>query len=78
MSAPGLHSRLPIVRMVHIRRLLMRGDLFTASSVAVELKTNPKTITRDIAFMREHLNYEITYSPKHHSFYGRPSALTTL
>lgn len=73
-----LNCRHPIYRMSYIRRRLLRGEPFTAATMARELETNPKTIYRDIDFMREFLNYDISYNAALRSFVGRPSVITTL
>jgi hypothetical protein len=73
-----LFSRTPIFRMAQIRRRLLRGDLFTAETLARELEADAKTIHRDIDFMREHLNYEISFNFEQRSYVGQPSVITTL
>lgn len=73
-----LDRRIPLFRMTQIRRKLLRGESFNAPMLAAELEVTPKTIFRDLYFMRDFLNYEIAYNPKTHSWEGKPSTITTL
>lgn len=71
-------TRPPLRRMAEIRRLLVRGELFNASTLAKEFEVSAKTIHRDIDFMREALGYEITWVAERCSFAGRPGVITTI
>ena len=77
MSAQ-VRNRAPLFRMTFIRRKILRSEPFTASSIAAELEVQPKTVHRDINFMRDCLNYDITYYPRLKTFAGRVPAMTTL
>ena len=73
-----MDSRPPILRMSRIRQKLLRGERFNASTLAAELEVSDRTITRDIDFLRTHLNYEISFDFAENSFHGQPSPITML
>lgn len=64
--------------MSFIRRKLLRGEPFNATTLAAVLEVSTKTIHRDLDFMRNALNYEFEYDAASNSFIGKPSVITTL
>jgi hypothetical protein len=76
--AMNLFTRSPIFRMAQIRRKLLSGEKFNATTLAGELEVSAKTIHRDIDFLRDFLNYEINFNGSINSFEGRPGNITTL
>ena len=71
-------TRIPMIRMIAIRRYLLRGDKFNAFTLAAELETTTKTIYRDINFMRDFLGYEINWDQSQLSYVGSPPPNTVL
>ncbi len=55
------HSRPPLERMLRIHQALVKGDYPNATRLASELEVIPKTIHRDIDFMRDRLDLPIAY-----------------
>jgi predicted DNA-binding transcriptional regulator YafY len=76
--SPKIQSRIPLLRMTYIRRAILRRVPFTAAEMAEQLETHPRTIERDIEFMRNWLGYEIQFDFKLNSYVGRVPAITTL
>ena len=69
----GFCSRPPLVRMARIHELLRHCRMVNCRSVADELEMSPRTIQRDIDFMRYQLDLPIDYDAKTHTFaYSRP------
>ena len=56
------YSRPPLERMMKIHAALQAGRFPKASDLAGELEVNPKTILRDIEFMRDRMNLPVEYS----------------
>lgn len=56
-----LTSRPPIVRMFQIHAALADGESVNCSTLALRLETCPKTIYRDLNFMRDRLRLPLTY-----------------
>ena len=57
-----LYSRPPLERMMKIHAALQAGRFPKASDLAGELEVNPKTILRDIEFMRDRMNLPVEYN----------------
>ena len=56
------YSRPPLERMMKIHAALQAGRFPKASDLAGELEVNPKTILRDIEFMRDRMNLPVEYN----------------
>src|SRR5690349_24995099 len=70
-----LHSRPPIARMMHVHSRLQSGRFPNCTKLAQELEVSPKTIQRDLEFMRYRLNLPIEYDQLHFGFhYTEPVA----
>jgi predicted DNA-binding transcriptional regulator YafY len=54
-------SRPPLARMMRIHDELQRGALTNCSRLARDLEVSPKTIMRDLAFMRDQLDLPLEY-----------------
>src|SRR5204863_6264221 len=54
-------SRPPLERMLRIHQALQSAKRPNASTLARELEVNPKSIHRDIEFMRDRLDLPIEY-----------------
>ena len=68
-------TRPPLARMARIHNLLNAGRAVTAVKVARELEVSPKTIARDLEYMRESLELPLEYEASEHTFrYRRPVA----
>jgi hypothetical protein len=61
-------SRPPLARMLRLHELLCQGEPVTCKRIAEELEVSPKTIHRDIEFMRDQLSLPIEYQPERHCF----------
>lgn len=62
-------SRPPLARMVRIHDLLQGGRLPNCTRLAQLLEVCPKTIQRDIEFMRDQLDLPIEYDAERHGFF---------
>jgi predicted DNA-binding transcriptional regulator YafY len=79
MSAPPrpgdepLRSRPPLERMLCIHRALQAGSYPNASTLARQLEVCPKSIHRDLEFMRDRLELPIKYHDRRFGyFYAEP------
>lgn len=61
-------SRPPLDRMMHIHRALANGSYPNATTLAVELEVTPKTIQRDLAFMRDRLELPIRWESRRNGY----------
>lgn len=73
-----IQSRIALLRMTYIRLLILRQVPFNAKTLAVELEVHPKTISRDIDFMKDFLNYEIHFDSERNTYFGTVPPVTTL
>jgi proteasome accessory factor B len=62
------HSRPPLARMIGIHELLQGGQKTNCRTLATLLEVSPKTIQRDIDFMRDQLGLPIEYDVTTHSY----------
>ncbi len=62
-------SRPPLARMTHIHGRIKRGRYPNCSQLAQDLEVVPKTIQRDIDFMRYQLNLPIEFDFRNNGFY---------
>jgi proteasome accessory factor B len=76
----SLLSRPPLERMLRIHQLLQVGGFPNATSLAREIEVTPKTIHRDLDFMRDRLNLPIAFDHSHNGFHytGEVSAFPTM
>ncbi|MBK1825958.1 helix-turn-helix transcriptional regulator [Haloferula rosea] len=63
------HTRRPFERMHRIHEAIAEGRLPNCSSLAKELEVTPKTVQRDITFMRDSFRLPLVYDKKRHGFY---------
>jgi proteasome accessory factor B len=56
-------------RFQHIQRKLQAGTYPNSASLAAELEVNPKTIKRDVEYMRDRLGFPIEYDAVRHGYY---------
>ena len=62
-------SRPPVARMLRIHELIQEGGHPNCFSLAAEFEVSPKTIQRDIDFMRDQLRLPLDYSALKRGFY---------
>src|SRR4051812_18167287 len=62
-------ARPPLERMQKLHRLIAAGKYPNCRSLAEELEVSPKTIQRDIDFMRDRMDYPIEYDPLRFGFH---------
>jgi proteasome accessory factor B len=68
--APGLpYSRPPLERMMRIHQALVAGRYPNATTLAREIEVVPKTIHRDIEFMRDRLQLPVAYDGRRYGYY---------
>lgn len=65
----SLRSRPPIERMLYIHNLLVDKRYPNCQKIAEELEVDPRTIARDISFMRDRLYLPIEYDPRRYGYY---------
>ncbi len=70
--APGL-NRPAMLRIYEILRIVNDGGFPNCTSLADDLEVTPKTVQRDISFMRDSLNLPIEYDGSCHGYYFRES-----
>ncbi len=68
-SGRGTASRPPLYRMMQLHSQLKARRFPNCRKVAAELEVSPKTIQRDIDFMRDQLGLPIEYDPLRFGFY---------
>lgn len=68
-SARAAGNRSVVMRMKRIFDLLKKDDFPNCQRLAEELETAPKTIQRDINFMRDRLGLPIAYDPQEHGYH---------
>ena len=61
-------TRAPMERIYQIHEAVAEGRLPNCSSLAKELEVTPKTIQRDITFMRDRLNLPLEYDEQTHGY----------
>lgn len=64
-------TRRPYQRMFAIHRAISDGDYPNCSTLAKQLEVTPKTIQRDIDFMRDNFGVAIEYDGTRHGYYQR-------
>ena len=62
-------TRAPMQRIYHIHEAVAEGRLPNCSILACELEVTPKTIQRDITFMRDRLHLPIVYNDQCHGYH---------
>lgn len=62
-------SRPALWRVLEIRKTILSGSYPNCSSLAKEIEVTPKTIQRDISFMREQLGFPVVYHPIKNGYY---------
>jgi proteasome accessory factor B len=69
-----LASRPPLVRIIAIDQSIRSGALTNAQTLSRQLEVNPRTIRRDIAYLRDQLRAPIEFDPRRNGyFYKEPS-----
>lgn len=61
-------TRAPMKRIYHIHEAVSEGRLPNCSSLAKELEVTPKTVQRDITFMRDRLGLPLEYDDPSHGY----------
>src|SRR5579871_1871977 len=79
-SERGFFSRPPLQRMLRIHQALQSGKRPNALQLAAELEVSPKSIHRDLEFMRERLDLPIEYDFEKRGFFyaGEVNTFPTL
>lgn len=62
-------SRPPLERMLRIHQAIVAGRFPNASTLAREIEVVPKTIHRDIEFMRDRLQLPVAYDDRKYGYY---------
>jgi len=65
----SLHSRPPLARMMRVHTLLQSRRYPNCRKLADELEVSPKTVQRDLDFMRYSMGLPIEYDQMHFGFY---------
>ncbi|MCX6857385.1 MAG: WYL domain-containing protein [Verrucomicrobia bacterium] len=66
-------SRVAMWRVLEIHKIMQTGKYPNCSTLAAEIEVTPKTIQRDISFMRNQLDLPLEYHAiKHGYYYTRP------
>jgi proteasome accessory factor B len=68
-ARPAPVSRPPMERMMRIHRAIQAGDYPNASRLGRELEVSPKSIQRDIEFMRERMELPLAYDGKRFGYH---------
>ena len=66
---PPQSHRHPTERMLVIHDVLQRAEYPNCSTLAARFSVSPKTIKRDLEFMRDHLDLPIAYHPQRHGYH---------
>ncbi len=67
--ATTVAERTPLERMYHIHAEVKSGAIPNCSGLAEVLEVTPKTVQRDINFMRDYLGLPMEYDDRRHGFY---------
>jgi len=62
-------SRVAMWRVLEIHKILQTGNYPNCSTLAAEIEVTPKTIQRDITFMRNQLDLPLEYHAMKHGYY---------
>lgn len=62
-------TRPPLQRMLHIHSSIQRGEYPNANTLAVELEISPRSVARDLEFMRDRLQLPLRYHEIAHGYY---------
>lgn len=68
-TAPHKLSRPPLERMSGIHQALAGGKYPNCNTLALILEVSPKTVRRDIDFMRDRQNMPIEFDPRRNGYY---------
>lgn len=68
-EATKLMSRPPLARIMRIHEELKKNSYPNCFKLAREIEVNPRTIARDVEFMRYSLNLPIEYDKQKHGYY---------
>jgi predicted DNA-binding transcriptional regulator YafY len=69
-------SRPLLRRLAHLHRAISAGEYPNAFTVARELEVNPRTVYRDIDFLRDELNAPVEFCPRRNGYYYREGSYT--
>src|SRR5947207_960587 len=62
-------SRPPLRRLVTVDRRIRGGDYPNARTLAGELEVHPRTVLRDLEFLRNSLGAPLEYDARQHGYY---------
>ncbi|WP_395731430.1 helix-turn-helix transcriptional regulator [Prosthecobacter sp.] len=71
-SAPAIRSgtsRPAMWRVLEIHKIIRTGKFPNCSTLAKEIEVTPKTIQRDVSFMRDQLGLPLEYDPLKHGYH---------
>src|SRR5688572_1404270 len=79
-SDSAVATRPPLQRMLHIHSAIHQGKYPNANTLARDLEISPRTIARDLDFMRERLQLPLRYHEIEHGYYydGKVGAFPSL
>ena len=63
------YTRRPFERMHRIHKAILSGSLPNCTSLAAELEVTPKTVMRDITFMRDNFRLPLEYDGTRHGYF---------
>src|SRR4051812_27335306 len=63
-----LSSRPPLARMMAIDRAIRDGELPNATTLARELEVTPRTVRRDLTYLRDQLHAPIRFDPTRNGY----------
>jgi len=69
LSKSKMLSRPPLARIIRIHELLQQNKFPNCRKIADEIEVVPRTIARDIEFMKYQLNLPIEYNKSRHGYY---------
>ncbi len=62
-------TRRPLLRIHHIHEVIQAQRFPNCSTLAREIEVTPKTIQRDISYMRDEMNLPLEYHDRKHGYY---------
>ena len=68
-AVPSIRSRSIITRILRSHASIQEGNHPNARELAEEFEVNPKSIHRDLDFMRDIMGLPLEYSRKNHGFF---------
>lgn len=61
-------TRFTIARFARLAKALRTGEKFFATTIAAEFEVNPKTIRRDMNYLRDRLGYDFEFRQRENTW----------